>query len=133
MATTRKPARKPPAAKKTTAPAKKAATVAPKAIAPAAHADKHAEPAVAVAVAPVKAKRMHGKFAMPKADFALIDELKALAKKNGQPVRKNELLRAGLRALKAMDATALRGAIAAVRPADVPATPATKGKAAKTR
>jgi hypothetical protein len=101
------------AAPKSAVPASKAA--APKAIVAAPHPDKHVDPVVTVAK--VKSKRVHGKFAMPKADYALIDELKKLAKKNGQPVRKNELLRAGLRALRAMDALALRGAIAAVRPA----------------
>ena len=131
MATTRKtPTRKKPAApsKPTVAPVKKAAPAAPKAVVPAPHPDKHVEPAVVVA--PVKGKRVHGKFSMPKADYALIDELKKLAKKNGQPVRKNELLRAGLRALRAMDALALRGAITAVRPAaDTAQAKPNKGKA----
>ena len=110
MATARKStARKPAATKKSNATARRIPVLPPRVDEP-----------EAVVVAPAKGKRVHGKFAMPKADYALIDELKKLAKKNGQAVRKNELLRAGLRALRAMDALALRVAIAAVRPVDKP-------------
>ena len=118
MATARKsPARKTSAAKKSSvvkkAPPAKVAKVA--AAKPAAAPADEARTERAVEAAPAKAKRLHGKFAMPEADFALIRELKSRAKKHGQPVRKNELLRAGLRALGSMDALALRGAIAAVQ------------------
>jgi hypothetical protein len=87
-----------------------------------------AEPAKAV-VAPkakekhkAKEKRTKGTFSMPRSDYALIDELKQLARKHGRPVKKNELLRAGLQALKAMDALSLRAAIARVQPAEAVTT-----------
>ena len=67
--------------------------------------------------APKKGKRVHGKFSMPKADYALIDSLKTSAKKAGRPVKKNELLRAGLRALASLDPVSLRLALAPVQPA----------------
>jgi hypothetical protein len=63
-----------------------------------------------------KAKRIRGSFSMPMSDYALIAELKAMSKKAGRPVKKNELLRAGLRALKAMNHDALNVAIAALTP-----------------
>jgi hypothetical protein len=116
------------AARKAPARGKEAVVAAKKPVpVPARDHDDIVEPAPA---APAKGKRVHGKFAMPKADYALIDELKQLASKNGTPVRKNELLRAGLRALRGMDALALRGAIAGVRPAEAStAKPKAKGKA----
>jgi hypothetical protein len=64
-----------------------------------------------------KAKRIRGSFSMPMNDYALIAELKAVSKKAGRTVKKNELLRAGLRALKTMTDDALNGAIAALKPA----------------
>jgi hypothetical protein len=63
-----------------------------------------------------KEKRIRGSFSMPMSDYALIAELKEVSKKAGRPVKKNELLRAGLRALKAMNHDALNVAIAALTP-----------------
>jgi hypothetical protein len=76
------------------------------------------KPALATAQAerPTKAKRIKGSFSMPTDDYALIAELKAVSKKAGRAVKKNELLRAGLRALKNMTDDALNGAIAALKP-----------------
>ncbi|MBC7988014.1 MAG: hypothetical protein H7Y19_00310 [Luteimonas sp.] len=71
-------------------------------------------------------KRIRGSFSMPERDYALIAELKSLSKHRGRPVKKNELLRAGLQALKAMNADALQAALAGLRPS--PATPARKAK-----
>lgn len=60
-------------------------------------------------------KRVHGSFSLPANDYALIDDLKSALKKAGNPVKKNDLLRAGLRALKAMPEEALRMAMDALR------------------
>ncbi len=80
---------------------------------------KAAKPAVGIT--PEKAidkpKRIRGDFTMPDADYALITTLKARSKHQGRPVKKNELLRAGLRALNAMDGAGLKAAIAALGPA----------------
>lgn len=86
--------------------------------APAPPAKKSTQPLVAAAPqkAPAKPKRIRGDFAMPEADHALIATLKARCKHQGRPVKKNELLRAGLRALNAMDSVALKAAIAALGP-----------------
>ena len=64
-----------------------------------------------------KEKRIRGSFTIPMSDYTLIAELKAVSKKAGRPVKKNELLRAGLRALKAMGDDARNAAIAALKPA----------------
>ena len=69
--------------------------------------------------ASAKPKRIRGDFAMPEADYALIATLKARCKHQDRPVKKNELLRAGLRALNAMDSVGLKAAIAALGPAKV--------------
>lgn len=45
-------------------------------------------------------KRIKGKFVMPAEDYALIKLLKQRADAAGRPTRKNELLRAGLHALR---------------------------------
>jgi hypothetical protein len=63
-----------------------------------------------------KEKCIRGSFTIPMSDYALIAELKAVSKKTGRSVKKNELLRAGLRALKAMTDDALNKAIAALTP-----------------
>lgn len=93
------------------------ATAAKKAPAP--PAKKTAKPLVAAAPqkAPAKPKRIRDDFAMPEADYALIATLKARCKHQGRPVKKNELLRAGLRALNAMDGVGLKAAIAVLGPA----------------
>jgi len=50
-------------------------------------------------------------FTMPEADFALIAALKERAVGAGRPAKKSELLRAGLRALAALEAKKLRSAL----------------------
>lgn len=59
-------------------------------------------------------KRVRGEFALPHSDYALIAKLKTAAKNAGRPTKKNELLRAGLRALDAMDAAGLNAALGAL-------------------
>lgn len=61
-------------------------------------------------------KRVHGSFSLPAIDYALIGDLKLAMKKAGNPVKKNDLLRAGLRALKAMPDEVLKIAIVALKP-----------------
>lgn len=61
-----------------------------------------------------KPKLVRDSFTIPKNEYAALDELKLRAAKLGHPVKKSELLRAGIKALTAQaDATLLR-ALAAV-------------------
>ena len=48
---------------------------------------------------------------MPKNEYAVLDVLKLRAAKLGRPVKKSELLRAGVKALEAMSDTALTQAL----------------------
>ncbi len=72
-------------------------------------------PARKLAAAPEKtkpkAKLVRDSFTMPHAEFEQIATLKARALAFGRPVKKSELLRAGLHALVAMKDAALRKAI----------------------
>ncbi|WP_256354114.1 hypothetical protein [Variovorax sp. dw_308] len=79
---------------------------------------KNAEKAVAgVKKAEVpKAKLVRDSFTMPKDDYALIAALKDRALKFKRPAKKSELLRAGLHALQALSAPALREALDALTP-----------------
>ena len=80
-------------------------------------------------VAPLKAakkpKLVRDSFTIPKAEYVVLEELKQRAAKLSQPVKKSELLRAGIKALAAMSDTALRAALQGVpaiktgRPASV--------------
>lgn len=73
-----------------------------------------------------KPKMVRDSFTIPKAEYAVLDELKERAVRLGRPVKKSEVLRAGLKALAAMpDAVFLAGmaAVPAVktgRPARLP-------------
>ncbi|HEY8357708.1 MAG TPA: hypothetical protein VIL30_09625 [Ramlibacter sp.] len=49
-----------------------------------------------------KPKLVRDSFTIPKAEYAVLDELKQRAAKLGQPAKKSELLRAGVMALAAM-------------------------------
>lgn len=71
---------------------------------------------VAPAKSDTKDKRVEGRFSMPRSDYALIGQLKSTSKLLGRSVKKNELIRAGLRALSAMSADDLAAAVAAVQP-----------------
>ena len=91
------------------APAKRSARKAAKAAAPA------AAPAVAAKPAkPHKPKLVRDSFTMPKDEYQAIDALKARALGLEKHVRKSELLRAGIRALSAMNDRAFLSAIGAV-------------------
>lgn len=97
--------RKAPTGKKAT-PVRKAAPAAP------------AKPVNVVAEAkPAKAKKpklVRDSFTIPKAEYAVLDELKLRAAKLAHPVKKSELLRAGIKALNGLSDAALLAALKAV-------------------
>jgi len=96
-----------PAVKK--APAKKAPQ--PKA---AAKAPVKAAPKPVKVEKPKKPKLVRDSFTIPKAEYAVLDELKQRAAKLGAPAKKSEVLRAGIKALAQMSDTAFQSAMAAV-------------------
>jgi hypothetical protein len=53
-------------------------------------------------------------FTMPKPEFAVLDVLKIRAAKMGSPIKKTELLRAGIKALAAMSDVTFLAAVRAV-------------------
>jgi hypothetical protein len=61
-----------------------------------------------------KPKLVRDSFTIPKDEYAVIDVLKQRATALGQPVKKSELLRAGLKVLATMSDSALRSALQAV-------------------
>ena len=112
---------KAPKASKAAKPAKKAAAEK----APASKPATATKPAKAVAaVKPTKATEPKGKkpklvrdsFTIPKDEYAVLDTLKDRATALAHPVKKSELLRAGLHALAAMDDTALLAALGRLEP-----------------
>ena len=104
-------------------PAVKAAkTAAPKAPAKAA-TRKSAAAKVAATAAPAdetasakakKPKMVRDSFTFPKAEYAVLDDLKLRATQLAKPVKKTELLRAGLKALAALSDTDFLSALQAV-------------------
>lgn len=109
-----KPAAK-PAAK---APAKTAAKPAPlaakKAASKVAPKAKVAKPVVAKPAKEKKVKLVRDSFTMPKLEFMVVDALKLRAAKLATPVKKTELIRAGIKALAAMNDAAFLAAVRAV-------------------
>ncbi|MEP7103036.1 MAG: hypothetical protein ABI781_21180 [Burkholderiales bacterium] len=91
---------------------KTTATPAPKSPKPAAPARKDAAPAktakaapaaeLAVAASKTKHKLVRDSFTIPKTEYAVLEALKARAAKLARPVKKSELLRAGIAALNGM-------------------------------
>lgn len=59
-----------------------------------------------------KAKMVRDSFAMPKAEYAALDELKQRAALLGRPLKKSELLRVGIKLLAALPDTRLLAALA---------------------
>lgn len=114
------PARKTPAAKKAApkraAPAKAAKppvkAAAPKAVpAPAKAAPA---PKAPKAEKPRKPKLVRDSFTIPKAEYAVLEELKKRAASLAHPSKKSEVLRAGIKALSALPDNALLEALKAV-------------------
>ncbi|TWO71980.1 hypothetical protein FN976_08325 [Caenimonas sedimenti] len=110
--TTRKPATKPAATK--TPVRGKAATDKVPAKAPAKPAPVVKTAAVPKADKPKKPKLVRDSFTIPKAEYVVLEELKQRAAKLGQPAKKSEVLRAGVKALAAMADEAFGAALRAV-------------------
>ena len=97
-------------------PAKKLVKTAPKATdnsaAPVTTAAKAKPQPKAKAEKPAKKpKLVRDSFTIPKAEYSVIDDLKQRAGKLSSPVKKSELLRAGIKALAAMSDTAFLTAL----------------------
>jgi hypothetical protein len=105
------------ATKRAAVPARPAAKTTIKARAPAT-AKPAVKPVVKAAPAiPAKVKKpkmVRDSFTFPKAEYAVLDALKLRAAKLGRPVKKTELLRAGVKAIAAMQDTALLAVLQAV-------------------
>ena len=113
-----KPVTAKPAAKKAAAPAAKkplakpAVKTAVKAIAkPAA---KPAKPAVAKPAKEKKIKMVRDSISIPKAEYTVLEEMKLRAAKLSLPIKKTELIRAGIKALAALPDAAFLSAVRAV-------------------
>jgi hypothetical protein len=115
------------AARKTTAPAKKARPAAKAVAAPRSKAAPKApakapvksqaqppKPSAAKPAKPKKLKLVRDSFTIPKAEYAAIDSLKRRAATLGRTPKKSELLRAGLMVLSGLPDTAFSQALAAV-------------------
>jgi hypothetical protein len=63
---------------------------------------------------PRKAKLVRDSFTIPKAEYLVLEALKQRAAKAGVPVKKSELLRAGIKALAGLDDAPLLAALGAV-------------------
>lgn len=63
---------------------------------------------------PKKPKLVRDSFTIPKAEYAVLEELKRRAAQAGAPAKKSEVLRAGLKALAAMEEGAFIAALGAV-------------------
>jgi hypothetical protein len=119
MATAKKPA-------KTATPARKAAPVKAKpraatkpavkpAASPVAAPRPAAEPAkTPKAEKPKKPKLVRDSFTIPKTEYAVLEQLKQRAAQSGTPVKKSELLRAGIKALAGMGDAPFLAALGAV-------------------
>lgn len=108
--TIRKPAASTkPSAKKT--PVKRAPAAA-KAVAEPAEKVARAEPAAKKSKKEPKVKVVRDSFTMPEGEYRKIAEIKEAALQAGQPVKKSEVLRAGLKALAAMSPAQLKRALA---------------------
>ena len=111
-----KTAVKAPATKSAMKPAAAAPAVAPKSpvVAPAPAvkaAPPKAQPKAEKAAKVKKPKLVRDSFTIPKAEYVVLDALKARATGLGRAVKKSELLRAGIKALAAMNDAALGAAL----------------------
>ena len=73
-----------------------------------------AKPKAAKPVKEKKPKLVRDSFTIPKAEYSVLADLKQRAGKLGSPIKKSELLRAGIKALAAMADSALVAALKAV-------------------
>lgn len=84
---------------------------------PVAKAKTDAKPVTKAAVKPTKVKKpkmIRDSLTMPKLEYAVLDTLKLRGAKLASPVKKTELIRAGIKALAAMSDAAFLSAIKAV-------------------
>jgi len=119
--TTMNPAAKPAAAEatkplKTAAPLKSAARQTAQSTQPVAKPkfEPLAKPKTEKPAKVKKPKLVRDRFTIPKTEYTVLDELKTRADKLAHPVKKSELLRAGVKALAAMPDGAFLGALNAV-------------------
>jgi hypothetical protein len=112
--TAAKPAAKKPAAKRAAAKKAAAAKPAPRKKAPA--KPNGAAAVAAVPAKPPKAKLVRDSFTMPKPEYLVIDELKRRGMALAHPLKKSELLRAGIKALAAMSDAEFLAAVKSVPP-----------------
>jgi hypothetical protein len=116
MATAKKKAAKAATPARKATPAKRA-TAKPAAKPTAQPAPKAAAAEAAKAPKPEKAKKpklVRDSFTIPKAEYAVLDQLKRRAAQSGTPAKKSEVLRAGLKVLAGMDDGAFIAALGAV-------------------
>jgi hypothetical protein len=119
MATAKKAAKAAAPARKKAAPAQ---TKTRPAVKPAAKPAAAPAPAPAPAKAakaekaekPKKPKLVRDSFTIPKAEYAVLEQLKQRAAQSGTPVKKSELLRAGIKALAGMGDAPFLAALGAV-------------------
>lgn len=111
-----KKAVKAPAKPRKTSPAKPApaAAKAAKAVETPKALKAATPPAAAKPAKQKKAKLVRDSFTIPKTEYLVLDELKQRAAKLGHPAKKSELLRAGIKALAAMDVAAFAAALHSV-------------------
>jgi hypothetical protein len=128
-ATAKSPA-KSPAPKRNAAGKAAAKAPAPKKKPSPPKASPKAKPAVQAApetAKPPKTKLVRDSFTMPKPEYQVIDVLKERSAKAGRPLKKSEVMRAGIKALAAMPDAAFAVAIA-----DVPVLKTGRPKSKKT-
>ena len=108
----RSPAKAPPAATSTAL-----AKTMPKAL-PKAAPQNAVKPVVKVLIEKVskqkKPKLVRDSFTIPKPEYSVLDDLKQRSAKIGNPAKKSELLRAGIKALAAMTDAGFKAALNAV-------------------
>jgi hypothetical protein len=120
-AKTAKPVAPKPATKAKPATAKKAVASVPKKVASTATkaaakatAKPAAKPAAVKAPKAKKPKMVRDSFTIPKPEYDVLDVLKLRAAKLGNPVKKTELIRAGVKAIAALSDAAFKQALLAV-------------------
>jgi hypothetical protein len=110
-----KPVAKAPVAKKAAASApKKTSTVAAKPAAKTSAKPAAAKPVAVKAPKAKKPKMVRDSFTIPKPEYDVLDVLKLRAAKLGSPVKKTELIRAGVKAIAALSDAAFKQALMAV-------------------
>lgn len=134
-----KTAPKPAAKPANKAAVKPVAKSAPVPVPPPKPVAKPAEPTAAKTVKPAKAEKVEkpkkpklvrDSFTIPKAEYLVLDELKQRSARLAHPVKKSELLRAGIKALAALADAGFLAAVQAVpaiktgRPKTAPQKPA---------